>query len=150
VRLRHRVIIVGIIAILEIAAYFVASGVLNDLALYPFTVFLIVVFILSLNILWIPAMPTARDFAEVFTRRGKGAIFRWTKDSLAIAVTATFLTGFVASFFIPLWYYSARDVLYGRNGENLLGWNMIVAGLCFVVYLALGENLPERTTLPAR
>ena len=149
-RLRHRFIVVGIIALLEIAAYFVASGVvLSSFALYPFTVFLIVVFILSLNILWIPAMPTATDFAEVFTRRGKGAIFRWTKDSLAIVVTATFLTWFVASFFIPLWYYPARDVLYGRNGENLLIDDIIVACVCFPVYLALAEKLPSRVGVRA-
>ena len=148
-RLRHRFVVVGIIALSELAAYFVASGVLNDLALYPFTVFLIVVFILSFNILWVPAIPTATDFAEFFSRRGKGAIFRWTKDSLAIVVTGTFLTWFVASAFLPLWYYPAHDVIYGRNGESLLGWDILVFGICFVVYLAVGDYLPARVSTRA-
>jgi len=138
------------IALLEIAAYFVASGVLNDLALYPFTVFLIVVFILCLNILWIPATPTATDIAEVFTRGGKGSIFRWTKDSLAIVVTATFLTWFVASIFVLPWSHTEQDVFHGTNGENVLGWDIIVAGLCFVFYMAVGDNLPARVTMRAR
>jgi hypothetical protein len=147
VRLIYRFTVVGIIALLEIAAYLFASGLLSFYALYPITVLLVAVFILSLNILWKPAMPTATAVAEVFTRGGKGALFRWTKDSLAIVVTATFLTWFVASFLIPLWYYPARSIWYGTNGVNFLAWDIFVAGACFVVYMAVGENLPARVSL---
>ncbi len=147
--------IVGIIALSETAAFGVANDVLSSsvrypvTVLYPVTVILIVVFILSLTILWVPVIPTATDFAEFFSRRGKGAIFRWTKDSLAIVVTATFLTWFVASLFVPLWYHPAHDVIYGTNGENLLGWDILVFGICFVVYLAVGDYLPARVSVRA-
>jgi hypothetical protein len=149
-RLDHRLVLFGVVALSETAAFIIGTKILDYFAMYLFTVTLIVVFILCLNLLWIPALPTATDVAEVFSRGGKGALFRWTKDSVAIVVTATFLTWFVASAFVPLWYYPAHDVFYGTNGENLLGWDTIVAGLCFVVYLAVGDSLPARVTLRAR
>lgn len=149
VRLRHRLILLGIVAMSEIAAYIIGTKILDSLVMYPVTVFLIVVLILSFNILWIPGMPTATDIAEVFTRGGKGTIFRWTKDALAIVVTTTFLTWFVASVFIPLWYYPAQDVLYGTGGEHLLAWETLGAFVCLFVYMVVGQNLPERTTVPA-
>jgi hypothetical protein len=142
--------IVGMIALFEIAVYFFASGVLSSLVLYPVTVILIVVLILSLNIVWIRSIPTATDIAQVFSRGGKGAIFRWTKDSLAIAMTTTFLIWFVASVFAPLWYYPMHDVFYGTGGEHLLAWEMLGAFVCLFVYMVVGQNLPERTTVSAK
>jgi hypothetical protein len=132
------------------AGFMIGAKILDYFVMYPFTVLLIVVFIFCLNILWTPAIPTATEVAEVFTRRGRGSIFRWTKDSLAIVVTASFLTWFVASIFVLPWSHTAQDVFHGTNGENLLGWDMIVAGLCFVSYVAFGEKLPERTTVTTR
>jgi hypothetical protein len=126
------------------------TKILDYFAMYALTVLLIVVFILCLNVLWIPAMPTATDIAGVFTRGGKGSIFRWTKDSLAVLVTATFLTWFVAGILVVPWSRTAQDVFHGTNGENVLGWDIIVAGLCFVVYMAVGDNLPARVTMRAR
>jgi hypothetical protein len=150
-RFRNRFILVACVVLLEIAAYFVASGlILSAYTLYPLTVLLIVVFILSLNILWLPAMPTATAIAEVFTRRGKGAIFRWTKDSLAIVVTATFLTWVVVSAFLPVWYYPAASVLWGPRGAYTVPLDLIAAITCFFLYLPLADNLPERATVRAK
>ena len=137
----QRFILLGVVVASEAVAFLGIGEAFPGWAVYPLPLILIAVFIIAFYTLRVLSKPARAEAAGRPDPGVPGRRLGWTKDSLAAAVTSIFLAWVVVGYVVPFWYFPARSLLYGPNGENLLASDIIL-GICgFFFYQLVGSHL---------